>query len=205
MTYLSAAIILIGAVSLMNLMLVLGVLRRLRTAAAASEPVDPSSFQNLRVGTRPDPFVVRMLAGGRLTEAALVGAGPTLVGFLSPGCGPCTDQLPLFAARAAEWPGGADRVLAVIADDTEDSAAFAEPLTGLANVVVDGLTGPVATAFGVTAFPSFGILDDTAAVVAQSARVDGLLTDPGYPARHGDPAGHAHSTAPAERATPAVA
>jgi thiol-disulfide isomerase/thioredoxin len=182
MTYLFAAVTALAVVCLLNLVLVLGVLRRLRMTEDAAGGAHRGAFTGLRVGTRPEPFVVRSLDGGRLTEAEFAGAGPTLIGFFSPGCGPCTTQAPLFAARAAAWPGGPDRVLVVIVDDTEEAAAFAEPFVAVARVVVDGLPGAVATAFAVTAFPSFGVLDDAAMVRAEATRVDALPAAPAVPA-----------------------
>ncbi len=174
MTYLVAAVALLGVLCLLNLLLMLGVLRRLRAGAEETGSIPTIKARGLLRGSRPGTFLVRTLDDGRITQADLAGDGPTLIGFFSPGCGPCAAELPAFAARAADWPGGPERVLAVIADDTEVGAEFAEPLAGLARVVVDGLDGPVATAFGVGAFPSFGILDGTAMVSAEANKVEAL-------------------------------
>lgn len=186
-TYLTAAVIVVGALGLLNLLLLLAVLRRLRTTGVGNGgehgPHDghdhgtgsgAEALRGLRAGDRPEEFGVRMLHGGHLTHEDLVGQGPTLIGFFSPGCGACVAQAPVFARRAASWPGGPDRVVVVVADETEEGAEFAERFAGTARLVVDGLSGPVATAFGVTAFPSFGLLDDTATVTAESVRADGL-------------------------------
>jgi thiol-disulfide isomerase/thioredoxin len=176
MTYLSAAVILVGAIGLLNLALTLGVLRRLRDAPAATPAAGhhAEAGSGLVVGRQAEPFTVRLLHGGELTEADLAGPGSTLVGFFTPGCGPCKAQVPKFAERAATWPGGPDRVLAVIADGSMDGAEFGEQFAGLARIVVDGVEGPVATSLGVTAFPSFGILDDSATVLSESAAVPAL-------------------------------
>lgn len=186
MTYLSVAVAVVGALGLLNLLLLVAVLRRLRANPAQGETAhggaahgahaDPGEdeFHGLRFGERPDHFGVRLLHGGHLTHEDVIGKGPTLIGFFSPGCGACVAQAPAFTRRAAAWPGGPDRVVVVVADDTEEGAEFAERFAGLARLVVDGTTGPVATAFGVTAFPSFGILDDDATVVAEAVRVDAL-------------------------------
>ncbi|MET0424955.1 MAG: redoxin domain-containing protein [Actinoplanes sp.] len=177
MIYLSAAVVLVGAIGLLNLVLIFGVLRRLREtppAAPASGHHDDGGGSGLVVGRSAEPFTVRLLHGGDLTEADLTGAGQTLVGFFTPGCGPCKTQAPKFAERAAAWPGGPDRVLAVIIDDSMDGAEFGEQFTGLARIILDGMEGPVATSLGVTAFPAFGILDDTATVLAESTAVPSL-------------------------------
>ena len=182
MTYLVAAVAILGVVSLLNLLLVLAVLRRLRADVEDTGSAHVVTARGLLRGSRPGAFLVRTLDDGPLTQADLAGGGPTLIGFFSPGCGPCAEALPSFAARAANWPGGPERVLAVIADETEVGAEFAAPLTGLARVVVDGLDGPVATAFGVGAFPNFGILDGTAMVSAESNKVEALPAEVHTPA-----------------------
>ena len=179
MIYLSAAVVLVGAIGLLNLVLMIGVLRRLRDQppAAGQHPAaghHAESGSGLVVGRQAEPFTVRLLHGGDLTEAGLTGSGPTLIGFFTPGCGPCKAQAPKFAERAAAWPGGPDRVLAVVADDSIGGAEFGEQFAGLARIVVDGMEGPVATSFGVTAFPAFGILDDTATVRSEAPSVPPL-------------------------------
>jgi thiol-disulfide isomerase/thioredoxin len=174
MIYLTAAVILVGAVGMMNLVLLLGILRRLRAAPPAAAEESHGGGSGLRLGWRPEPFAVSLLHGGRLTRSDLTGHGETLIGFFSPTCRPCRAQAPKFAARAAEWPGGPERVLVVVADDTVDGAEFTEQFAGLAKMVVDGLEGPVATAYGVTAFPAFGILDDTATVLTEATSVERL-------------------------------
>jgi thiol-disulfide isomerase/thioredoxin len=173
--YLSAAIVLIGALCLLNLVLLLGLLRRLRRGDA----LDGRSFagtmtaQGLTLGRKPAPFGVRTLEGQELTEAHLAG-NPALVGFFSPGCKPCSEQAPKFAALAARWPGGSDRVFVVIADDSPAAAEYARQFEGIAQRVIDGVSGQVCTAYGVTAFPAFGLLDEDGAVAAEGTTVDSL-------------------------------
>lgn len=175
MPYLVAAVIAVGALSLLNLLLMLTLLRRLRagTLGAGGAVTSFEAGRGLLMGSKPEPFRVRLLHGGELTEADLAGE-PTLVGFFSPGCRACAEQTPHFLRRAAAWPGGPDRVLAVIADDSEEGAEYAEKFAGVARLVVDGAPGPVATAYGVTAFPAFGVLDPEGTVVAESVEVEHL-------------------------------
>lgn len=183
MPYLVAAVVAVGVVSLLNLLLMLTLLRRLRAGTLEAGGASVTSFdpgRGLLVGSRAEPFRVRLLHGGELTDADLTGE-PTLVGFFSPGCRACAEQTPHFLRRAAAWPGGPDRVLVVIADDSEEGADYAEKFAGVARLVADGAPGPVASAYGVSAFPAFGVLDPEGTVVAESVEVEHLprpLTQP---------------------------
>ena len=176
MPYLIAAVIAVGAVSVLNLLLLLTLLRRLRAGTLDPGGATVTSFhpgRGLLLGSSAEPFRVRLRHGGELTEADLTGE-PTLVGFLSPGCRACAEQTPHFLRRAASWPGGPDRVVVVVADDSEEGAEYAEKFAGVARLVLDGSPGPVASAYGVSAFPAFGVLDPDGVVVAESVEVEHL-------------------------------
>jgi thiol-disulfide isomerase/thioredoxin len=172
MPYLVAAVVAVAAVTLLNLLLLLALLRRLRTGALeTTATVTPG--RGLLLGSAAAPFRARLLDGAELTDADLTGE-PTLIGFFSPGCRACAEQTPHFLRRAASWPGGPGRVVAVIAGDGEEGARYAATFAEVARLVVDGQSGPVATAYGVSAFPAFGVLDPDGTVVAESVGMDHL-------------------------------
>ncbi len=82
-----------------------------------------------------------------------------MVGFFSVSCAPCVENAPRFAEHAAGVPGGKDSVLAiVVADGDDDPSEMVDILCGGARVVVEGYDGPMATAFGVTAFPTYAVV-----------------------------------------------
>ena len=125
------AVVALSLLCLGNLLLTLGLARRIR-----EEP----------------PAV--LLPPGALVDVPL--DPPTLVGFFSPGCGPCQERLPDFVARARKAPAG--RTLAVVVGD--DGDAMVEQLTGVADVIVEARGGALATAFGVKGFPAFALVGD---------------------------------------------
>ena len=176
MPYLVAAVVAVGAVGVLNLLLLLTLLRRQRagTLDLGAPAGAVRAGRGLLVGSAATgPFRVPTLHGGELTEADLTGE-PTLVAFFSPGCHACAEQTPHFLRRAAAWPGGPDRVVVVVADDGEEAEEYAEKFAGVARLVVDGVDGPVATAYGVGAFPAFGVLGPDGTVVAESVDVEHL-------------------------------
>lgn len=165
-----AALVLLGALTLFNLVLILGVLRRLREhserlglGGGQAGTVGGAADLGLEVGARPGAFQVTAVDGREVTSAML--DGPALVGFFAEGCAPCKDWLPRFteAARAAgrivESNGtGVPRVLAVVANaGAQPSALVAELRSGLddeAFVVREELGGPVSQAFKVLGYPA---------------------------------------------------
>src|SRR2546429_2115191 len=116
MQYLTAAVGLVGSLCLLDLVLTLGVVRRLRdhterlTALSGVSRPAASSDSLLPVGSVPDDFGVSTLDGS-LVSRELLGA-PALVAFFTPGCAPCRERVPEFVEYASGVPVGRDRTLA---------------------------------------------------------------------------------------------
>ncbi|MEO3798614.1 hypothetical protein ABGA98_01160 [Nonomuraea sp. B1E8] len=151
--YLVAAVVLVGLLCMVNLLLTVGVIRRLRSQSKSMPP--PAMAEGLSPGARVPTFAAMTTSGEPISDE-LLGA-PALVGFFSQGCQPCKDLLPLFVERAR---GTSDAVLAVV--DTgpgEDSADYVERLAEVARVVVEAPQGPLQTAFKVNAYPTVITID----------------------------------------------
>jgi thiol-disulfide isomerase/thioredoxin len=138
----------LGPLGLANLVLTVGLLRRLRRQNALMQMsidgvANPEPIM-LVAGEEVRPFAATTVAGARVGTADL--HGRTLVAFLSPTCPSCIESLPLFTAKAQLVPGGAEQVLAVVVGHDHDTAELRERLE------------PVA--FGVVGFPAFAVLDE---------------------------------------------
>lgn len=162
MAYLVVAVIVVAALGLVNLMLLYGVIRRLREhtelLSAKHGPAEPYQF-GLAVGGEVGDFAVTTVDGVPVDRGSL--AGPMLVGFFTPSCQPCREQLPMFVRRASRYPGGRDRVLAVVTAADTDAVDMVETLRTVAAVVtVDGSDAGMTQAFQVTGFPAFFLLAD---------------------------------------------
>ena len=152
----------LGPLGLANLVLVVGLLRRLRRhdalmqvmidGVANPEPIMMEAGEEIRT------FSAATATGSPVGSADL--RGRTLVGFLSPTCPACIDSLPLFLARAQTVPGGREQVLAVVVGHDDEIDELRERLEPVARVVVEQPSGPVADAFGVIGFPAFAVLDE---------------------------------------------
>ncbi|MFF7635881.1 hypothetical protein ACFZB9_22450 [Kitasatospora sp. NPDC008050] len=156
MSPLTVAVAAVGALSLLNLVFALGIVRRLREhseqLANVARPVAGAPGQAVApVGTPVGTFHTGT-AGAALGHEDL--ADGTLVAFFSPTCKPCRDKLPGFVARFADRPQERDRVLAVVVGEAEACAPMLASLAAAVPAVREDQDGPVSTAFAVRAFPT---------------------------------------------------
>lgn len=162
-TFLTALVAVVGIIGVLNLLLMFGVIRRLKEYDQAIAKIPYGAMQSAPAdsmrapGSEIDEFTAVSTDGVPVTKEAL--NAETLVGFFSVGCAPCIESAPKFAAHAAGVPGGKDSVLTiVVADGDDDPSELVGILGDGARVVVEGYDGPIATAFGVTAFPTYGVV-----------------------------------------------
>ncbi len=178
MPYVLAIVVLVGLLCLLDLLLTLAVIRRLREHTklidALYEVVGagglPASSGGTAVGEIVGEFDAMTVDGSRVTRDLLPGG--TVVAFLSPDCNGCREQLP----ELVSWAAGQDRsrVLAVVDGRSGDPAHIVTALSPVASVILEDADGPVADAFKVTAFPSFFQVSEGGKVLARAPRVSRL-------------------------------
>jgi thiol-disulfide isomerase/thioredoxin len=164
MAILTAAVVVVGALCVVDLLLSVGIIRRLREHTEMLSQLRSTSSVPTSLpgpGTRVDEFTATSTEG---TGVALGAAGgESLIGFFSPGCGPCATVLPEFVDHAAV-AGAA--VLAVIVGDGPEVAQMTAALEPVAQVVHEQHGGAVSGVFGVAMFPSLFVLDASRTVMA---------------------------------------
>jgi hypothetical protein len=173
MTVLTVAVAFVGVLCLLDLVLTLGVVRRLRDhserLAALQAPPDETAIAGQ--GDHIAPFTASTVDDETVSAADLV--EPTLVAFFSPDCPACEQQLPKFVTYARAFPGGPGRTLIVITSRT-GGAKYHTALAGLGRIVTEAeLTGDVQKAFSTRGYPAFLVVVD--GVVAQSSHAVGDL------------------------------
>lgn len=163
--------VVLGAIGLANLVLTLGVVRRMRAQnelmRMSIEGVANPAPIMLEAGAQVGSFRAATTAGDAVGSNDL--RGQTLVGFLSSSCPACAESLPSFLDRARLTPGGRDRVLAVVVGAEDTTAELRERLAPVARVVVEHREGPVSSAFGVSGFPAFALVADDRVVASHFA------------------------------------
>jgi hypothetical protein len=156
MVYLTAAIVLVGVLCVLNLLLMYGVIRRLRVHAdllaqrGAGAP-DVIAGAGSVVGT----FTASTVEGNVLNVEDL--APGTMVGFFSPGCSACVEKVPRFVDAAAR-AGGQDRALAVVVGSEDGAVGYVSSLSPKATVVVESHGSAIEKAFAVKGYPAFALI-----------------------------------------------
>ncbi|MEU5878706.1 hypothetical protein [Spirillospora sp. NPDC047279] len=179
MPYLTAAVVLVGALCLVDLVLSLGVVRRLRAHTALIEHVltrETDRTPIRRAGERVDAFSAATSGGGRVTRETLSkSAAGVLVGFFSPDCATCRERLPEFVRDASRWE---ETIAVVVGEEAEarDLAAAFELHAAARVVLEDPKDAPMTDAFGVRAFPSVCVVDGTGLLLSSDA--DGHRHEP---------------------------
>lgn len=179
MPYLIAVVVLVGALCLMNLVLALGLVRRLREHTklldVLYETIDlmggpPGPRGELATGEVVGDFDATTLDGARVTRDLLVEG--TVVAFLSADCGGCRDQLP----EIASWAAGQDRdrIVAVVDARSGDPAELLTTLSPVAQVITEDKATQLLSAFKVQAFPTFCRLAEGGRLLAVEGRISRL-------------------------------
>jgi hypothetical protein len=160
----------LSVLGLLNLIVVLALVRRVdalaaRLDCAGARPAREDPPPVPAVGSKVTPFVAVTTDGQQLSVADL--SGRSLVGFFAEGCHMCRDMAPRFAGHASVFPGGRDRVLAVVVAGAKASSPLVTELAPVARVVVESGDGPMARAFRVDGFPAACVLQDNVIVAAE--------------------------------------
>ncbi|MEV1243278.1 hypothetical protein ACIBO2_33410 [Nonomuraea sp. NPDC050022] len=160
MAFLVAAVVFLALLCLFNLVLNLGVLRRLREHTAELERLAGHAMLM--------PYDPGVLVGRTLPEAA---AGARLVGFFDVGCSTCHERAPQFAEEAGKEPA-----LAVITGDGAKVADLVTVVGGVSSVITGDEAGSLAHALGVEAFPTFLRADQEGRVLAADTELAAMAT-----------------------------
>jgi thiol-disulfide isomerase/thioredoxin len=155
MSFVLTAVALVGALGVLNLLLSVGVIRRLRrhTELLAKRPAeadDDVPASAAPVGTAVGGFRARSTGGDPVSERTL--GDRAVVAFFSPDCSPCRKRLPSFVEYAARRPELT--TLAVVSDE-EGHEEMAASLASVTRVVVEPFGGELHRAFEVQGTPSF--------------------------------------------------
>ncbi|MFF3868806.1 TlpA family protein disulfide reductase [Micromonospora sp. NPDC001898] len=151
MPVLVAALTLVGLIATVNLLLSMGIIKRLRehTELLGNLGGGPAS---LVAGEAVGEFSTVTVDDRPLDRESLT--GETVVGFFSPTCQPCKEKLPTFIDYARTRTGGDRRALAVVVGDAEQAADFVSRLSPVVRVVLENPDGPMSLAFKTRAFPT---------------------------------------------------
>ncbi|MEU1721478.1 hypothetical protein [Nonomuraea sp. NPDC005692] len=172
MTYL---IIFVTVLSVLNLLLLLALVVRLRgggDAHGAGPAPGRIPLPVLPPGAVPSSFAATTQEG-EVVDAA----GVRLVGFFSPACSLCGERLPDLLDYVRRGRFRRDEVLAVLIGAPGEVEELAARLRPAARVVVEEeAEGPVWRAFGLRGLPAFYLLDDRGVITGSGTEPAALPT-----------------------------
>lgn len=172
MGFVVAGLVLVSVLCALNLVLTIGVIRRLREhEERLSKAPGRGGPDVLPVGATVAPFSALTIDGEPASRETI--RTPALVGLLSATCESCHEQLPAFL-EAAEGMPGRDHVLAVVVGVGDDPDGVVPRLRAVARVVMEEPDGHVAAAFGAHMFPVSYLLEEGYRVAASATRLDGV-------------------------------
>ena len=166
---LTTAVIVLAVLVLLDLLLSVAIVRRLRDHEAQLADALPSTEPGLRTGTPMPDFTS---ADGSLTRTDVLGT-PVLLGFFSTGCRFCPAQAEQLAHRVAELTARSIRVVNVLTVTDETVADDLTPVLEKSGTVVTehGPGGLMAT-FSISGTPSFLLFDGEGTLLGKGHSVD---------------------------------
>jgi cytochrome oxidase Cu insertion factor (SCO1/SenC/PrrC family) len=179
METLTAAVILLTILVVFGLVLVLGLVRRVRSLSDEVHQLGtahPGAVESPLIGTTVADFEVTSVTGETLSHRWLSGAD-TVVAFVTYGCPSCKVHLATLREHAQQ-AGHAGRTLIVAtrAPDEESELDALLAAVGDAPVVVEEeFSGPVQQVFRVERYPSFYAVDVRGVVRASNSSLSVLL------------------------------
>lgn len=173
MAMLTALVAFCIALCLLNLVLIWGIIRRLRDhTKRLSNHSDPAGPIVAPAGSKVGAFVAATIDGQTVAPTTLT--GPTLFAFMSPNCSACRERLPDFLAAATRWPGGAGSIVVTLAGEADEVAGLQREVSAIAKVVIEADNGPLQKAFAVTGYPAFAVVDEAGVVVGSGYDLNDL-------------------------------
>ncbi|SDL47178.1 Peroxiredoxin [Nonomuraea maritima] len=177
MSVLWVALAVVFVICLLNLMLTLAVIRRLRehTELINRGRVQPPGQGEITLPAGSQVGDFRVVTGDNREVTRDDLRDGMLVAFFSPRCPSCEEQKPAFVRYASDLPGGRDNVIAVLLGSPEELSGLREELGGLAQIVVEAdVDGAMSKAFGLNGYPAFCLMGQDGVLAVTGFQVDVL-------------------------------
>lgn len=176
MVYVSIGLLLVGAVTALNLVLILAVIRRLRRHEEERRRLfNPETVESGPPTGEPLPAFTAVATDGALVASEALQGREAALTFLSTDCSICVSaaaDLPEFARLA-----GLDvaQMVVVIAGDETTAREIAAPLDGVARVVLEEASGPLSTLYSISGTPTTVLVDQEGNVTYARAGTNPVL------------------------------
>ncbi|MFJ7630083.1 TlpA family protein disulfide reductase [Streptomyces sp. NPDC097595] len=170
MAVLTAAVVVLGLLCLLNLAVSTAVIRRLRLLGVRMNPVPGAGPA---IGDLVPAFDVVAEDGTALNPDFLHGRH-TLIAFLSTTCSACVAHAPELALRAAGLGASGTQVLMVLLDDGADARGLRKLLSPAGTLLTGENALAFMTACQVEATPTYWLTGEDGTLVAELQDLDSL-------------------------------
>ncbi|MER5770754.1 TlpA disulfide reductase family protein [Streptomyces sp. NPDC001985] len=150
MAFVVAGLVLVGAIGVLNLLLITAVIRRLRRQ---EEAASGRMASGPRPGETLPEFSAVDVSGRSVSRADLDGRLAVLT-FLSTGCPACPAALPHLREYVRATGLARQQTIVVITGEESEAAELIEPLAELATIVVQPFPGALSETFSVVGTPT---------------------------------------------------
>jgi thioredoxin-related protein len=168
---LTAAVIVLTVLVLINLVLSAAIIRRLRETEAQLADVLPATDAGLQTGTPMPDF---SSTDGSFTRAELAGT-PVLMGFFSTECRYCPTQAEQLAHRATGITERGIRVVNIVTAINEEAPDTITPILEKSGIVIADGPGGLMAAFSVSGTPTFLLFDGNGTLLGKGHTIDEAL------------------------------
>ncbi|MEO3867583.1 redoxin family protein [Nonomuraea sp. B12E4] len=176
MTFAVVGLVLVGVVSVLNLVVLLVVLRRWRELEATGGGAHGHG-SDVRIMDRIPGFSARALDGTTVTESTLLGK-ETLVGFFSLTCKACVAAVPVFAGHAERLRAAGGISLAIVHGDDSAGSELAAMLGDVMDIVVaEGAEAELSKRFGARHYPTYASYGPNGVVITAGVGVAALRSE----------------------------
>jgi hypothetical protein len=169
---LSAAVVVLAALLLVDLVLTFAIIRRLREIETKLIDMNTPPESGLPVG---EPMPEFAAADGTVSRADLAG-GPALIGFFSAGCRHCPAQAEELADRAEELTAQGVRLVSFLSVGDGAVDELSPTLRKAGPLVTEPEPSLVAAAFQESATPAFVLFGADGRLTARGHDLDEVLS-----------------------------
>ncbi|MEU4357527.1 TlpA family protein disulfide reductase [Streptomyces virginiae] len=173
MPYLVAAVVLLGVLSLLNLLLTTAVIRKLRKRPSDALGDFNVDLEELPPGMRVPEFHAESVSGSLVNPAVLAGS-EAIIAFFDTNCDACKPAVGEVVKYARAHNMRPEQVIGVIGGNATDALFYLEGLNGVATVITEEGMGPVTTAFSLHGVPAYCIVDGDGVIVRSGNTKTGL-------------------------------
>ena len=146
----------LGTLTVLNLVLTVGVVQRLRVHTETLTQMG-GEMPTLRPGEPIGPFDAVSVKDEAISDLMI--DAESIIGFFSPGCGPCKERLPDFREFTYEMSSVQQHSIAVVVGSEDESADLVAAIGEDSIVVLEDDGGSLTSACQVKAFPTFLVVD----------------------------------------------